>query len=518
MTVATILVMIGLVFSKCSGFLRDIFVNIRFSDPVYRDSFTLAFTIPDLVYNLLIGGSIQSAITPSLSASISKGEEDKGFRAVNIFISVFSMLLLVLCILGVIFAEPIYRIYSAGDKHPETVHLAAMASKWLFPQIFFMMLAALCIGILNAYKRFGSTAFGPTIYNIFVLLAIVLLAGNSEKMLVNTTCGIMGAAVIYFLFQYFIGFDKLKKFRFIFKPGDKDFRQLVRRALPILFSASIVQINMVILNYFANSFPDSGHIYALRNASTTWQLPYGIFAVAIGNVMLPSLAALYSAKEYDKASELLSSRLKSALFLTIPSAGFMLIMSSDIIKAIFQWRPTYTDADVRRAALFLCGYCAAIITHTVVFIMNQAFYAIGKTKIPLLAGCCGLITNPLFCTAFIELGAGPMSLTLAYSLTSLIQMTILVVLYRRDKRLAPGKLLAFLIKSCAATMAMCFVVLIIDRAMPGAGSKISQLITLAEKCAVAVVLYFGLAIIMKMPEATYWIDKIKGKVKGRMGH
>ena len=97
-------------------------------------------------------------------------------------------------------------------------------------------------------------------------------------------------------------------------------------------------------------------------------------------------------------------------------------------------------------------------------------------------------------------------------------MTILVVLYRRDKRLAPGKLLAFLIKSCAATMAMCFVVLIIDRAMPGAGSKISQLITLAEKCAVAVVLYFGLAIIMKMPEATYWIDKIKGKVKGRMGH
>ena len=87
MAVATMLVMLGLVFSKCSGFLRDIFVADRF-DTLYRDSFTLAFTIPDLVYNLLIGGSIQSAITPSLSAAISKGEEKKGWRAVNIFISV----------------------------------------------------------------------------------------------------------------------------------------------------------------------------------------------------------------------------------------------------------------------------------------------------------------------------------------------------------------------------------------------------------------------------------------------
>lgn len=515
MTVATLLVVIGLIFSKCSGFLRDIFVNIKFSDPVYRDSFTLAFTIPDLVYNLLIGGSIQSAITPSLSAAISKGEEDKGFRAVNIFISVFSMILLGVCILGVIFAEPIYLLYDAGHNHPETVYLAAMASKWLFPQIFFMMLAALCIGILNAYKRFGSTAFGPTVYNIFVLLAIIYFAGNSESMLVKTTCGIMGAAVIYFLFQFTVGFDKLKKFRFIFKPSDPDFKRLVRRALPILFSASIVQINMVILNGFANSFPEDGHIYALRNASTTWQLPYGIFAVAIGNVMLPSLAALYSSKEFSKASELLSSRLKSALFLTIPSAGFMVIMSTDVIKAIFQWKSTYTDADAKRAAVFLIGYSIAIITHTVVFIMNQAFYAIGKTKIPLLSACVGLITNPLFCILFIRMGRGPLSLTLAYSITSIIQMTILCDLYCKDKELAPRGIFRFLIKAFASALIMCVAVYLVDRSVPGMGSKIKQLLIISGKGVIAVIVYFGLALLLRMPEATYWISRARAKINRR---
>lgn len=516
MTVATLLVVIGLIFSKCSGFLRDIFVNIKFSDPVYRDSFTLAFTIPDLVYNLLIGGSIQSAITPSLSAAISKGEEEKGFRAVNIFISVFSLLLVIVCIFGVVFAEPIYKIYSAGDNHPETIYLAAQASRWLFPQIFFMMLAALSIGILNAYKRFGSTAFGPTIYNVFVLLAIIYFAGNSEDMLVKTTFGIMGAAVIYFLFQYIIGFDKLKKFRFIFKPTDPDFLALVRRALPILFSASIVQINMVILNHFANSFPEDGHIYALRNASTTWQLPYGIFAVAIGNVMLPSLAALYSAGDHKSASELLSSRLKSALFLTIPSAVFMIILSSDVIKAIFQWKPTYTDEDAKRAAVFLIGYSAAIITHTVVFIMNQAFYAIGKTKIPLLAGCVGLITNPLFCTAFIGAGAGPLSLTLAYSITSVVQMSILCSLYCRDKELAPRGMVPFLAKAVPSALVMCVVIYLVDRHLPGAGTKIRQLIIISGKGIIAVVVYFGLALVLKMPEAVYWIDRVRSKINRRV--
>ena len=72
--ISTLLVMIGLMFSKATGFLRDAFVANNFSG-VYRESFTLAFTIPDLFYNLLIGGSIQSAVTPSLSGWIAKGEE-----------------------------------------------------------------------------------------------------------------------------------------------------------------------------------------------------------------------------------------------------------------------------------------------------------------------------------------------------------------------------------------------------------------------------------------------------------
>ncbi len=511
MTVATILVMVGLVFSKCSGFLRDIFVGIKFSDSIFRDSFTLAFTIPDLVYNLLIGGSIQSAITPSLSAAIASGEEKKGIRAVSIFISFFALLLLIVCVLGTIFSESIYKIFDNGEHGEYTTYLAAMASKWLFPQIIFMMLAALCIGILNAYKRFASTAFGPTVYNIFVLLSIIIFAGNTQANLMYTTCGIMGAAVIYFLFQYIIGFDKLKQFRFIWAPKDEEFHKLVRRALPILISASVVQVNMVILNYFAMKLPDAGNVYALRNASTTWQLPYGIFAVAIGNVMLPSLAELFGKNDFKGASELLSSRLKSALFLTIPSAGFMIIMNTDVIKAIFQWNSAYTDADARRAGTLLIGYSIAIITHTVVFIMNQAFYAIGKTKVPLIAGCIGLISNPIFCTLFMD-RFGALALTLAYSLTSILQMSVLCVVYCMDKELTPRKMLMFLVKAFVAVAVMCGTLIVLNMFINLEGGKMMNLISLAIKGVAAVIIYFVMALIMKMPEANVWIKQALSKV------
>lgn len=512
MTIATFLVMLGLIFSKCSGLLRDVLVGMKFSDTVFRDSFFLAFTIPDLVFNLLVGGSIQSAITPSLSAAIARDEEKKGWRAVNIFISVIGTVLVLVCILGVVFSDQIFMLYASGKNNIETIHLASQASKWLFPQIFFMMLAALCIGILNAYKRFSSTAFGPTIYNIFVLLSILVFAGNSEKKLTLTTCGIMGAAVIYFLFQYIIGFDKLKNLRFNFKPRDPEFISLFKRALPILISASIVQVNTVILNFFTGSFNDSGYISALRNAATTWQLPYGIFAVAVGNVMLPSLAALYGEKKYGEASELLSSRLKSALFLTIPSAAFMFIMNKDVIMALFKWNDAYTMTDVSRAGTFLMGYSIAIITHTVVFIMNQAFYAIGKTKVPLFAGCVGLITNPMFCYIFIKAGIGPLSLTLAYSLTSIFTLVILCTVYCKDKLLAPKGLSGFFIKAASCALAMTFVLFIANKFIPVGSGKIMSLIMLAIKGGIAVIIYFSGAFLLKMSEATEFVSGIRRKL------
>ena len=505
--------MIGLLLSKGSGFIRDIVVSSRF-DETYRDAFSLAFTIPDLFYNLIIGGAVYSSIAPYMSGALAVREEKRGIRTISIFVSVISVVMIIVCVLGVIFAGPLYQLYAMNKSEidPETLTLAAAASRWLFPQIFFMMLAALCMGILNSYRRFNQTALAPFFYNVLVIVAIAVFGGNSQHRLMLTTAGILIASIGYFLYQYLIGFDKLKQFRFIFKPRDAEFIKLLKRALPIMFSTSVVQINVIVLNYFAGNF-DKGSIYALRNASTIWQIPYGIFTVAISTIMTPNIAAAFEAKRYKDTSNLLSSSLKTALFIAIPCGGFMALLSTDVVKAIYQWSSKYTDENAKMASVFLIGYCFAIITHSVVHLYNQAFNSIGRTKIPLFAGCIGLVSNPLVCIILTGIGVGPIALTIAYSFTSVLQMLVLILLYKRDKAIAPHGVWKSIIKCIICLLVMGVITFVVDLILPGEGSKIQQLIIISVKGVIAIVSYFAFAILLRMEEATYWINWTKQKLK-----
>ena len=367
---STIIMIIGLILSKGSGFLRTVIIGHKFSE-TYRDAFVAAFLIPDFVFALLVGGSIQSAITPTLSKAIEQKTQKKAWRGVSIFITWMSLFVLTFVVVCEVLSNYLYKAFNQG-KSEDVVRLAGNMARTLYPQIFFMMLAALCIGVLNAYKKFGSTAFGPPIYNICVLLAIGLLGASNEESLYLTGVGVMAAAMIYFVFQLFMGRREMVHYRPSLDTKDPEFRRLFKLAIPILISASIVQVNMLLLNSFATRFGD-GPLYALNSASTLWQLPYGIFAVGIGNVMLPSLASHFANKDFKESSKLLSTSIKNALFLTIPCAGIFLIMPLDIVKTLLQWSANFTDKNAEMAALFLTGYCAAIVIQSVIFILNQAY-------------------------------------------------------------------------------------------------------------------------------------------------
>jgi len=212
---ATVLMIIGLTLSKGTGFLREIFVGLKFGyNTIQADAFYLGFQVPDLFYQLLVGGSIQAAITPTLARSLERGEEKRGWRSVSIFITLMTVIVLATTLLGMVLSNWIFPLlYSSKD--PAIVSLAAQSSTALFPQVFFMMLAALCIGILNAYKKFSSTAFGPTMYNICVVLSIVVLGGQTNKSVINTAIGITAAAAMYFFLQFYMARRELKLFRVV---------------------------------------------------------------------------------------------------------------------------------------------------------------------------------------------------------------------------------------------------------------------------------------------------------------
>ena len=508
MSLAALLMMSGLLLSKITGQLREILVPYVFGGVgILSDAYNLSFQIPDLFYQLLVGGAIQAAITPTLAAAIERREEKKSWRSISIFINFTAVAVMIAVLVGELLTPVLIPLYD--NKDPAVIGLAVHVTQALFPQVFFMMLAALCIGILNAYKKFASTSFGPAVYNICVVLAMVLLGSSTARGPVLVASGVMLSAMVYFVLQFSLARREFRHYKLSFNYRDEGFRRLLKLAIPTLLSGSIVQINMIILTNFADGV---GATTWLRNASTTWQLPYGIFAVAIGNVMLPSLSGLNAIRDYDGSRRLFTRSLRSALFMIIPFAAMFLVMSQDVIRAIFQWGAGYSEKDVIQAASILGWYCLAMVAQTVVFIVNQAFYARKMTRIALMNGVLTLVLNYLLCLLLEALNSGSVgNLSLAYAITSVISVIVLYSLYCRNlPAAAPRRLWPFSVRAlfCAATLVL--LVLALNALPVQPSGKFLELAWLSFRALAGVAVYVLTAIALGMPEAHEAMQKLQG--------
>ncbi len=510
---STAIVMAALVLSKLTGQLREMLIPSRIGFGMLSDAFILGFLVPDLFYQLLVGGSVQAAVTPSIAGAISGNSEKKVWKSVSIFINVTATVMLLAVIAGELAIPYLLPLFS-GEKSAEAVALAVSVSRWLFPQVFFMMLAALSIGILNAYKKFTAASLSPVVYNICVVISMIVFGNRTAEGVRNVAFGVLLSAIVYFLMQFFFAGKQFRNYSFSFDIRNSGFRKLLRLAVPTLISASIVQLNLIILAGFTNMF-DDGSLTAMRFATTTWQLPYGVFAVAVGSVMLPTLSGHFAVKKYKDFSRVITGSLRSALFLIIPSAVIFAVLSREVIRGIFEWGSGHlSETAVSLTAAMLAWYCIAMICHTFIYLMNMSFYAAGKTTIPLLNGAVTLITNTVFCFTFTRVTSfGAAGMPMAYAFSSIISALMLFLIFSRYfRKCAPRKIPQYLVKSVICAF-VCFLALwLINLIRWPEEGKIVQLIVLAVKAAAGVAGYFGAALLLQMREPALLISKVRSKL------
>lgn len=445
----SLIVMLALLLTKVIGQLRQILIGVQFGyNTIYADGFTQGFLIPDFVYTLLIGGAIQSTIVPYLAASIEKDEEDKGWYALSTFITLMSVLMATVLLLAELFAPQMMRYFATEQSLP----IAIQASRALLPQAFFMMLAALTIGILNAYKKFISTSLTPCLYNALVLLSILFFAGQNGSAVWYTGLGITGSAFIYFLVQVLVAQKELKNFRPNFSWQSPDVKKLYRIALPTLISSSIPYVATFLISYYYRYFSD-GTSYAYSNSISTWQLPFGVFVIAISNVMLPHITELCARKDLQGAAELFLKALRAALLIMLPSAIIFYGLRTEIIRGIFKWNALMSEETVSFTAGIFAIYCFVIITQTFAFLLNSFFYANHKTWVPMLAAVVSLIVHAGVTYPLVHYyRLGPQAMAIGFAVGSTVSVCVLTLFllyfYRSNFRL--WVFTKFLAKICIA--------------------------------------------------------------------
>jgi putative peptidoglycan lipid II flippase len=194
-------------------------------------------------------------------------------------------------------------------------------------------------------------------------------------------------------------------------------------------------------------------------------------------------------------------------------AGLLFMMPNDIISAVFQWNSKYSEAQVVNTSVLLLGYSAAVIIQTVIFIYNQAYYAIGKTKMPLFSGCVSLVVVFVSNSLLISLNPDPkpIYLTLSYSLAGIVSALFLVLNYRRNKELVPKGIMPFILKAAVCLLALVAAIYLVNQIRYEPSGKLAEFMYVAAKGVVGLSAYLICAALLKMSELHSFIRRVSDR-------
>jgi len=508
------LVMLGTLLSRITGFLRNVLITTQMKPMGYSDEFILAFTLPDLIYDLLAGGAIAAAFIPILSTYLTKGKERAGWKAVSTFMNLSVILMVVLEIVFFIFTDSFLGILASGYREGTTGNkeLLIKLTRILLLNAPFMMMAGQMNGILNSYKRFAIAAFGPVIYNICTIISIAIFGARSAE---STAWGVVAGGGVFFLIQFSGAYRHFVYYRPKLYLKSNAFNELIRQAIPSLISSTIIEVNVIISRSYA-TFYESGMVTILNNANRTWQLPLGIFAQSIGIALLPTLSEQYAKEKPDDFKRVLYNGLRTVYLLSLITSVIMMILSDDIMRALFKWGNSGSEYDVFYGGLCLLAYSTTLVFSSTIAMMTRAFYSIHDSKTPLFGGIFGIVILYILNAGFNNFtDIGIAGTALAYSISAFFNMMVYILAFRKKTGIdVITDNFGYIVKAVMAAIPaglITYGIKILVR--PDINSKLSQILALCVPAAGGLGLFWFILLKLKTPEITYINNLVLSRLK-----
>lgn len=376
--------------SRITGFLWKIQLAWVAGLTVVNDSFTVANTLPNIVYELLLGGVLASVVVPLLVRA--QDDPDGGHAYTNRLLTVGMTMLAAGTVIAVALAPLFTRLYMDDSTGQANSDLATAFAYLLLPEIVFYGLFALLSAILQAKHVFGPPAWAPVINNVVIMLTIGVYAivpgeislnpvrMGDVKLLVlgiGVTCGIAVQALVLLPALRRTGF------RFRWNWGlDSRLKEFGGLALWILGYVAISQIGMVITTrVLTAAAPGGASIYS--NAWLLFQLPYGVIGVSLLTAIMPRLSRAAADGDTTKLIDDLSLGSRLSTVMLVPISAVLTIAGSAIGIALFSWgRAAVADADRLGTALAFSAF--GILPYALVMLQLRVFYAMKDARTPTL--------------------------------------------------------------------------------------------------------------------------------------
>ena len=417
--------------SRIFGLVRDIATTNLLGASIFHDIFVVVLKIPNLFRRFFAEGAFNQAFIPIYSDFEKENQKDATDEFLNSLAGILISSLFVFTIVVLIFAPVFIFIFAPGFYlDPMKKDISINVLRIMFPYLALISLVAFAGGIQNTHKKFSIPAFTPVVFNICLIIAAILVAPMFEMPVYVLAWGVLLSGVLQLLIQMLplwrlnrLPIPKLN----INNPGLNKFFRLI---LPAILAGGIIQINLLIDTIFA-SFLETGSPTWLYVSDRLVQFPMGIFALAIGTILLPTLSKYDLNFEREKFILSIQKGQRFVLFIGIPSLIGLFFCSEDLISTIF-YRGAFTASDVINSSYSLMAFSFGLPFFMLMKVLTPAFFARKDTKTPMYVALISLIINAVlnYYLAFI-LNYGHVGIAVGSSIAAIVSVCILeIVLYR----------------------------------------------------------------------------------------
>jgi putative peptidoglycan lipid II flippase len=392
----------GTFVSRILGLVREIVFASVFGANAATDAFWVAFRIPNFMRRLFAEGSFSTAFVPALTEMKEKGSEADLRLMVARVSGTLGAVLLVVTALGVLFAPQVTALFAPGSSdEPAKFALTSDLLRITFPFLLFVSLTALSGAVLNTFHRFAIPAVTPVIMNLCMIAAALWWAPHFRVPVTSMAWAVLAAGVLQLLVQLPV----LARLHMLAWPrwgwAAPEVRKVMRLMVPTLFGSSVAQVNLLLDTLIASLLVTGSQSW-LAQSDRLLEFPLGMFGVALGTVILPSLSRHHVNTDHAGFSRALDWGLRTTLLIAVPAMMGLVLLAQPLIATLLQ-HGEFTAHDTTMAALSLSALSFGLPAFALVKVLAPAFFARQDTRTPVRAGVSAMVANMLLNALFLAL-------------------------------------------------------------------------------------------------------------------
>ncbi len=508
--------------SSMLGLFRDRLFNAQFLGTAAGDAYTVAFTVPDFMYFILVSGALSVTFIPVFNQRLASGNRKSAWELSTSILNLMALATLVTSILIMIFAEPLvtYVVGPGLDEAARSLAVSLMRVVAINPFIF--AIATVISSMQQAVGRFSFFALAPTMYNVGIIIGITVFTHGINLFgwqifdggVMGVALGVVLGSILQLLVSVIgltgMGFD----YRFKIYWKNKGFRKVLSLLPARSLDQGIDYVNSIVETNLASRMA-TGTVRAYQQATTLHMVPINLIGVAISTAAFPNMTERLNQGRPDLFKKELQSVLRVVVWLALPVATITYFARGYLANFV-------NNGGDRMISDILGILAVAILFRSVYHIAARSFYAQQDTKTPLYISLVSVGVNIFLAIAFafwLDWGVG--GIALAAAIAAVLEVIILFsIMSIRLKGLFDAVFAHAVARMVSATGFMALVTYGMVSWLPLQGGEQSFFTTFPSFALITFVsmaAYVGVCLMLKLEEPVPVIAYIKRMLFGKAG-